>query len=265
MRKPLNTSVPQELISEVDELVVKAKGSYRDRSHLVEQAIRAFVTESSTGAPLNRSANNKTQSSSVSSLYETSLFPRMRMNREEKHLIAEKAASLIQPGQTLFIDGSTTCIELAKILAYQKKNLTIVTNSTLVCLELGKTNEHKIIGIGGDFDPSSASFIGSLCAEAASQYYVDLFIASTKGLVPTEGTFESNIGTLRIKQVFARHSGKVILLVDHTKFHQKSLCKVLDISQISTIVTDDQSPYEAIDLLRETVPEVVVVPMKPVK
>jgi DeoR/GlpR family transcriptional regulator of sugar metabolism len=162
----------------------------------------------------------------------------------------------------LFIDGSTTCIELAKFLAHQKKRLTIVTNSTLICLELGKTREHKVIGIGGDFDPTSASFVGSVCEEAAKKYFVDMVIISTKGLIPTEGIYESNTGTLRIKQVFAANTRKTILLVDHSKFHQKSLCKVLDISQIHTLVTDDQAPADAVDLLAGKGLTTMIVPLK---
>ncbi len=264
MRKPLNTSVPEELITEIDQLVVKAKGSYRDRSHLVEQAIRAFMSDEIDADPAGRLANPVLQQAlENASLYETSLFPRMRVHREEKRAIAEKAAGLIDVGMTLFVDGSTTCIELAKILARQKKRLTIVTNSTLVCLELGKTSEHKVIGIGGDFDPSSASFVGSLCEEAAQKYFVDLVVVSTKGLIPGEGTYESNTGTLRIKQVFARNTRQIILLVDHSKFHQKSLCKVLDIAQIHTIITDTLAPQEVVNQLIEQGHQVLVVPVKP--
>jgi DeoR/GlpR family transcriptional regulator of sugar metabolism len=260
MRKPLNTSVPEELISDIDQLVLKAKGSYRDRSHLVEQAIRAFMSDELEDDP---AAPRLT--SEASNLYETSLFPRMRMNQKEKRAIAVKAASLIEPRMTLFIDGSTTCIELAKILARQKKQLTIVTNSSLICLELGITSEHKVIGIGGDFDPTSASFVGSLCEEAAQKYFVDLAVISTKGLLPNDGTYESNMGTLRIKQLFARNARKIMLLVDHSKFHQRSLCKVLDIAQIQTLITDDQVPQDDVNQLIQQGHEVLVVPVKPIK
>ena len=266
MRKPLNTSVPEELISEIDQLVVKAKGSYRDRSHWVEQAIRAFMSEPGDGEAASRAVNGVPAAAfEATSLYETALFPRMRMNRDAKRAIAEKAASLIEPGKTLFMDGSTTCIELAKILARQRKHLTILTNSTLICLELGKTAEHKLIGLGGDFDPVSASYVGSLCEEMAGHYFVDLAIVSTKGLIPAEGTYESNTGTLRIKQVVARNTRNIMLLVDHSKFHQKSLCKVLDIAQIHTLITDELAPQEAVNGLVENGHEVYRVAVRPGK
>jgi DeoR/GlpR family transcriptional regulator of sugar metabolism len=257
MRKPLNTSVPEELISQVDEFVRNSKGSYKDRSHLVEQAIKLYMGDD---LPLGTMTQKSTASSQFpgasSSLYETSLFPRLSMNQLEKQAIARQAADLIGTGKTLFIDGSTTCLELAKVLAYQRKGLTIVTNSTLICLELGHSREHKVIGVGGEYDTSSASFVGCTCEEAVERFYVDYAVFSTKGFFPAEGTFESTMGTLRVKQVVAQHCAHVMLLVDHTKFDQRSLCKVLDIAQIDTVITDGQAPQEAVDLLRRSGQEV---------
>jgi DeoR family transcriptional regulator of aga operon len=70
------------------------------------------------------------------------------------------------------------------------------------------------------------------------------------------------MGTLRIKQVIAGHCARLILLVDYSKFGQRSLCKVLDVSQIHTIVTDSQAPQEAIDLLKQKGHEVQVADLK---
>jgi DeoR/GlpR family transcriptional regulator of sugar metabolism len=259
MRKPLNTSVPEELISRIDEFVVNSRGDYRDRSHLVEQAIKSYLGDDLSLRESQYKITNGVQNiSPTSSLYETSLFPRLSLNANEKRAIAEQAVNLIGTGETLFIDGSTTCIELAKVLAKQKKRLTIVTNSALICLELGHSSENMVIGVGGEFDPSSASFVGRMSEETVEEFYVDYAFFSTKGFFPTEGTFESSMGLLRVKQVVARHCAKVVLLVDYSKFGQRSLCKVLDISQIHSIVTDAQTPQEAVDFLRQTGHEVQI-------
>lgn len=263
MRKPLNTSVPEELISKIDELVVSSKGDYRDRSHLVELAIKTYMGDDLLQrVPQSKTAANVQTPSTTASLYESSLFPRLSLNTNEKRAIAKQAADLISTGKTLFLDGSTTCIELAKVLARQKKRLTIVTNSTLICLELGHSNENKVIGIGGEFDPGSASFVGRTSEDAAEQFYVDYAFMSTKGFLPTEGTFESSMGTLRIKQVIAAHCARVVLLVDYSKFGQRSLCKVLDLSQINTIVTDSQAPQDAVSLLQQAGREIWVADLK---
>jgi len=260
MRKPLNTTVPEDLISRVDDFVVKSKGDFRDRSHLVEQAIKAYLEEDlPVHGPLAKTAAASTPiENTESSLYETSLFPRLSMNIKEKKAIAEQAAALIENGKTLFIDGSTTCRELAKVLARQKKRLTVVTNSALICLELGHSGSIRVINIGGEYDPHSASSVGPMCEEAIEKFYFDYMLVSTKGFLPEEGTFESSMGTLRIKEIGAQHCARLILLVDYSKFGQRALCKVLDITRIQTIVTDAKAPQGAIDFLRQNGHEVVV-------
>ncbi len=266
MRKPLNTSVPEELIQRIDEFVKTSRGSYKDRSHLVEQAIKLYLGDDLPLAEALAKAPGSAANNAISSsLYETNLFPRLAMNVPEKKAIAASAAEMIGRGKTLFIDGSTTCIYLAKELAFQPKGLTVVSNSTLICLELGHSGQHKIIGVGGEYDSSSASYVGCTCEEALERFYVDYAIFSTKGLFPTEGTFESSMGTLRVKQVVAQRCAQVVLLVDHTKFDQRSLCKVLDISQIDVVVTDNQAPPEAIDLLGRNGIEVLIAEVREAK
>ena len=224
MRKPINSTIPAELIGTLDELVENSHGEFKSRSHLVEQAIRSYVDrDSSLRAALLKTVDIFQDSGSASSLYETALFPRPSMRLPEKRAIAEQAARLVDTGQTLFIDGSTTCIHLARVLAERRKGLTVFTNSALICLELGLSKDNTVVGIGGQFDPASASLVGPTAEEAFEGLYFDLAIGSTKGFLPAEGTFESSAGTLRVKQAAACHCGGYILLVDHTKFGQRSL------------------------------------------
>ncbi|WP_422927670.1 DeoR/GlpR family DNA-binding transcription regulator [Singulisphaera sp. PoT] len=170
--------------------------------------------------------------------YETDFGSRLALHVPEKRAIAEKALELIRPGQTIFLDPSTTCLELAKLIARRVQGVTIVTNSALACLELGRGTQNTILGIGGQYDPASGSFVGLSGEEAADRFFVDRAFVSTKGFVPAEGTFESAIATIRVKQAVARRCSELVLLVDHSKFGQRALCKVLDLGQIHTVVTD---------------------------
>jgi DeoR/GlpR family transcriptional regulator of sugar metabolism len=67
-----------------------------------------------------------------------------------------------------------------------------------------------------------------------------------------EGTFESSIANFRIKQIICERCAQVTLLADHTKFGKRALCKVLDISQIHRVITDDKTSEEDIAALRGT-------------
>lgn len=171
-------------------------------------------------------------------LYEDPVRARIVTNREQKLQIAEKALELISEGQTIFIDGGTTNLALARLIADRRRGLTILTNSALICLELSK-GQNTIIGIGGEYDPVTLSFVGAHAEEMAKSFFVDLAFFTTKGFLPANGTYESAVATFRIKQIIAERAIESILLVDHTKFGHRALSKVLDISEIQQVVTDE--------------------------
>jgi len=173
-------------------------------------------------------------------LYETAVHSRLAVHREEKRAIARRALDLVKPRSTLFIDGSTTCLELARVLARERKGLTIVTHSALACMELGKNSENTIVGIGGHYDANSLCYVGPQAEDWAKTLFVDLAFVSTKGFLPAKGTFESSPPTFRIKQIIAGQSVELVLLADHSKFGQRALSKVLDVGQIHTVVTDER-------------------------
>jgi DeoR/GlpR family transcriptional regulator of sugar metabolism len=170
--------------------------------------------------------------------YESPLQQRLSLHRQEKEQIAREAIELLEPQQTIFLDGGTTCLVLARQLAAKRHRVTVVTHSARGCLELGAAAEHTIVGLGGQFDPASSCFVGPTAEENAGRFFVDMALLSTKGFLPEEGTFESAIATFRIKQIIAAQAARVILLVDHSKFGQRALCKVLDIGQIHEVITD---------------------------
>lgn len=170
--------------------------------------------------------------------FETPLYSRISKNLEAKQTIAATAFGLIKSGQTLFIDGSTTCLHLARLIAERCNGLTVVTNSALTSIELGKSGNNMVVCLGGQFEKDTISFVGPTAEDAAGKFFVDLALVSTKGFIPAEGTFESSVGNVRVKQVFAEQSAKTILLADHTKIGERALTKAIDIARISALVTD---------------------------
>ncbi len=183
--------------------------------------------------------------------YESAILSRLVDQTAEKRAITAEAVKYIREGEIIYLDGSSTCLELAKRITEQKTNVTVVTNSMLVHMELAKGKDISIINLGGQHDPVSYCLTGSHAEEQAQKYFIEKAFFSTKGFSPIEGTFESSVATFRIKQIVASKSSEVALLVDHTKFGQKGLCKVLDISQINTVFTDSGTKPRYIDMLKQ--------------
>jgi len=223
----------------------------RDIARLAEvgEAIKTLGGAQKAHAPMN--------------LYESSILSRLAERRAEKRAIARQAVQWIQPEQrTIFLDGGTTCLEVASALVQEGRPLTVITNSALVCLELGKSREIDIHGIGGQFDADSGCFVGPTSEEWAQSFFVDLAFISTKGFVVSEGTFESSVANLRVKRTIAEHATQVALVVDHSKFGQRALCKVLDRSEIDVILTDGRTKAEDLEALRQAGKQVLVGPIE---
>lgn len=182
-------------------------------------------------------------------LYEKTTEQRMTANVIEKRAIARKALHLIARRCAIFVDGSTTCLALAKLIDAESRGLTVVTHSVDICLAI-RSGRNTVISTGGELDTRSFCFVGPQAESFAKSIFVDIAFVSATGVIPTDGTFESAPAAFRVKQAVAAHADKLVLLVDHTKFGRRALCKVLDVSQIKRVITDDQTPDADVTVLR---------------
>jgi len=235
----------------LDHLDAVGACSYQDLAKWLgvsEMTIRRDVEKLLQRGGLIKSLGGVQTARAPKHFYESAVQQRLPVHRLEKDRIAREAVRHIQPGQTIFLDGSTTCLVLARRLAEERQGLSVVTHSALVCMEFGRGAENTILSLGGQYDPASACFAGPTAEEAARRFFVDVAFLSTKGFLPEEGTFESSMATFRIKQIVAEQAARVVLLVDHSKFGQRALCKVLDIGLIDEVITD--AGTSAADLAR---------------
>jgi len=255
------TSLSERQQRIVEELERRGGCTYQELSDLLgvsTMTVRRDIDRLAEAGEAIKTLGGAQKAHAPTHVYESPIMSRLAERRPEKRAIARAAMALVSPGQTLFLDGGTTCLEFACLLAREGKGLMVITNSALVCLELGKSKETGILGVGGQFDPDSASFVGPTSEEWASSFFVDLAVVSTKGFVPAEGTFESSVANLRVKRIIAEHAARVALLVDHSKFGQRALCKVLDRSDIDVVVTDAGTAEGDLAALRQDGKEVHV-------
>jgi DeoR/GlpR family transcriptional regulator of sugar metabolism len=257
----MNRSERQNAI--LDQVAAIGACSYQDLARLLgvsEMTIRRDVDKLVEQERLIKTLGGVQSARGPKNFYESAVHQRLPVNRLEKEQIAGEAVRRIEPRQTIFLDGSTTCLVLARRLAKGRRDLTVVAHSALVCLEFGGAAGGTIHSLGGQFDPASACFVGPAAEEAARRFFVDVAFLSTKGFVPEEGTFESAIATFRIKQIIAEKAARVVLLADHSKFSQRALCKVLDIGQIDEVITDAGTAAADLALLADREISVRVAP-----
>jgi DeoR family transcriptional regulator of aga operon len=171
-------------------------------------------------------------------LTEGPLHERLGENIAAKRGIARAAVGLISPGDTLHLDGGSTCIELARIIAQSQLAVTVVTNSVFVSACFCDGSGAKVIQVGGALNPLNGCATGTDAEAAAKRYHIDMGFFTTRGYVIDEGTYESSVDTLRVKRAFAKRSSRVILLLDHTKFGKRAPHRVFADANISHVITD---------------------------
>lgn len=155
---------------------------------------------------------------------------------EEKAKIGRYAASLIQPGESVFIDGGTTTLQVAKFLP-SGINVTVVTNALNIAAELsGK--QIPVLVTGGMLLEATNSLVGPIAAQSLASMAFDRIFLGATGLNIQHGFSNSNIYEAEIKQIAIRQASESNILLDHSKFGTKMLVSFAALSGVERVLTD---------------------------
>ena len=207
----------------------------------------------SHGGAVSRMSSTKFQPS-----YETLA----RSNSEEKVAIAREAEKLILDGDTVFLEGSTTVLELAGRL-HNRNRLTVVTNSPTIVCQLQHSAGVTVLCTGGDLQKDTFYFSGEWAQRALSEIRLDKAVLGVSAIDPGYGISTANHAEAQIKKMIVKATKIRIALADHSKFGKQSFAYVGPIADITTLVTDNGTNPECIDELRETGMEVIVAETQP--
>ncbi len=167
---------------------------------------------------------------------ETSFDTKAAEHAAEKRRIAARAAELIGPDETVYLDAGSTCLELARLLA-GRSDLTIVTNSLPAIVELAGRGP-RVVVVGGELRDLSRAIVGPLTRPILEQLFVDHAMMGTFGLSLEAGLTTSDVAEAYTKELVLSRARHVVLLVDSSKVGTRSFAHAGHLSQLDTIVTD---------------------------
>jgi DeoR/GlpR family transcriptional regulator of sugar metabolism len=174
---------------------------------------------------------------------------RSETNVEEKRSIAVKAARFVEPGDTLFLDISSTAMYFAREISHIK-DITVVTNSVIIALEFIDKKDVTLISTGGTLRPNSYSLVGPLATGAVKNYRADKFFCSCRGFSLEHGVSDSNELENEVKRAMFQQSSKLYLLMDHSKYGETGLARFAAAEDIDILFTDDGMPAGQLQELR---------------
>ncbi|NMA42864.1 MAG: DeoR/GlpR transcriptional regulator [Oligosphaeraceae bacterium] len=159
----------------------------------------------------------------------------------EKQRIAAAALELIQPNDSIYLDGGSTVLQLARLLEAKPGRLTIVSNS-LMAAYLLMESRHRLILCGGEFRPLSRTLVGPLSTPVLQSISVDKAFMGSIGLTLEDGLSTTDANEAFTKKQIISRSRQVILLADHSKFGRPSFVNSGALQDLDVVVSDAVPP-----------------------
>jgi DeoR family transcriptional regulator of aga operon len=183
---------------------------------------------------------------------------RLRLEVERKRAIARAAAAMVDEGEAVALDASTTAYYLALELR-SKRELVVVTNGLLVATALADAPGITVLVTGGMLRLSAMSLVGDLGADVLRTTRINKGFLGARGLSISRGLMDLNPDEVSIKQEMADACERVYGIFDGTKWHRSALLAFVRVEDLAGIVTDSSAPAADVEEWRAAGVHVVTV------
>jgi DeoR/GlpR family transcriptional regulator of sugar metabolism len=180
-------------------------------------------------------------------LHEPAFDDKTAVSAAEKERIARAALRFVNSTDTVFLDGGSTILAMAGLLAGHP-GVTVVTNSLRVASALAAGGPRLIL-VGGELRRHSQTFVGPLTRHLLEQLRVD------KAFMGTIGVSRAELSTTDPREAFTKElvmqrASQVILLADHTKMDAVSFVRFGSCDEIDVLITDRRAPRKNVQDMR---------------
>lgn len=181
--------------------------------------------------------------------FEASVEYRLSLQKQTKEAIAAHAATLIEPGQVLLLDDSTTSYAFLRSLPADLP-VTVVSNF-LPTIQLAalRPNTH-LIALGGDYQPSYQAFLGLLTESSLATVHADVLICSASAMRGRSLFHQSQL-VISTRRAMVESSATRMLLVDSSKIGHTALYLYGSVEDYDDVVVDSGADADALAALSE--------------
>jgi len=178
-------------------------------------------------------------------MYEAPLGMRVLNQAEEKYLIGKYAANLIEEGDAVAFDDSSTTYAM---IPYIQVKFTAITNHISIAADLVKNENAEVILLGGNLRKFSFSLVGQDMAVQMKRYHVDKVFLSAKAVDVNYGVSDATAAEGETKKAFIQSGRDVYFLFDHSKLNTCAFYNVCEFNQIKHLIINqpekDQEKYQ---------------------
>lgn len=171
---------------------------------------------------------------------------RRRHNPEEKKRIGDHAVTLLEDGQSVIFDSSSTVLAAAEALGRSGLKITAVTNDVMIASVLAEAPGVPVVVPGGEIRDGSFTLLGSHTQTFLDGLRVDVAFVGIHAITG-DVLSESGLDVVEAKRAIMGAARRVVLLADHSKFRPPSFLEVARLDGIQDLITDEAAPPEALD------------------
>ncbi|MGF1713998.1 DeoR/GlpR family DNA-binding transcription regulator [Photobacterium chitinilyticum] len=180
---------------------------------------------------------------------------RLEVRFDIKQQLANKAADLVAPNETVLIEGGSANALLARTLA-DRGDVTIITPSAYIA-HLIRNSSANIILLGGVYQHQGESLVGPLTKLCIQNIHFSTAFLGIDGYHQDTGFTSRDMMRAEIAETIISKNRRNIVLTDSSKFGQIYPSSIGKTSEISILLTDDSAPTEDIETLKKQGVEVL--------
>jgi DeoR family transcriptional regulator of aga operon len=164
---------------------------------------------------------------------------------DEKRRIGRAAAALINPGETIALTPGTTTTEVIRGLP-MNYNITVVTNTVNVAMELSKRKDVYVFVTGGHLHGEWFSLVGSAAIKALDNMLINTMFIGADGMDASWGASCFNADEAELNATMMRLARRRIAVVDHGKLGLVANWRICLASELNVLITDTSATDEMI-------------------
>lgn len=164
---------------------------------------------------------------------------------DEKRRIGRAAANLILPGETIALTPGTTTTEVIRGLP-MNYNITVVTNTVNVAMELSKRKDVYVFVTGGRLHGEWFSLVGSAALKSLENMLINTMFVGADGMDATWGASCFNADEAELNGAMLKLSRRRVAVVDSAKLGVVANWRICKANEINVLVTDTHASDEAI-------------------
>lgn len=172
---------------------------------------------------------------------ELNLMQKRKEHIEEKRIIGQKAAKLINDGDTIALNSGST-VEMILDYLDEEKHINVITLSINVAMKARSMSNVTVFMPGGEMRNISGAFIGAYAVDFLKQFNIDKAFMGVLAVSLKKGITHSSLDEIRVNQMLRDVSDRCYLVADYSKFDKVSLANMFDIDNFEAFITDDKLP-----------------------